>query len=273
MSHPLSLDPPSAALLIPLIGRARETQRREHLIDDPKAVEIVDALEVDVSQWDRGTLAGGASLRTALFDRLVQTFLDAHPDGTVVEVGVGLNTRFERLDNGRARWFEVDLPDTMALRRRFFEDAERRTMIVGDARALDWHDVVAEAGGPFCFVSEAVLTCLETEQVERALRGIGSRFPGSHLITDTLATANVEAQARDPIMSKLPPTSWFRWKCDDPRAIEAWGLRLEQTVTVLDAQADLVDRMPWMFRTAVRWIPGLLRGRVQDYRLNRYRFA
>lgn len=43
-------------------------------------------------------------LRTVLFDRWVADFLAAHPDGTVVEIGTGLNTRYERLDNGRGRW-------------------------------------------------------------------------------------------------------------------------------------------------------------------------
>jgi O-methyltransferase involved in polyketide biosynthesis len=38
----------------------------------------------------------------------------------MVELGTGLNTRFERLDNGRVHWFDLDLPDVMALRRVFF---------------------------------------------------------------------------------------------------------------------------------------------------------
>ena len=37
----------------------------------------------------------------------------------MVELGTGLNTRFERTDNGTAHWIDLDLPDTIALRRQF----------------------------------------------------------------------------------------------------------------------------------------------------------
>jgi len=35
------------------------------------------------------------------FDRFAQDFLSRHPDGVVVHIGCGLDTRFERVDNGR----------------------------------------------------------------------------------------------------------------------------------------------------------------------------
>ncbi|MEM8504361.1 MAG: class I SAM-dependent methyltransferase [Cyanobacteria bacterium P01_D01_bin.1] len=71
----------------------------------------------------------GATIRTRLFDQDVQSFLSEYPTGTVVETGCGLNTRFERLDNGQAQWFDLDLPDSLALRRQFFQDQPRRTML------------------------------------------------------------------------------------------------------------------------------------------------
>ncbi len=46
------------------------------------------------------------------------------PEGTVLEIGAGLKTRDERLDNGQASW--VDLTDSIALRRRSFTDTACR---------------------------------------------------------------------------------------------------------------------------------------------------
>ncbi|MGP3999547.1 class I SAM-dependent methyltransferase [Streptomyces sp. 8N706] len=71
----------------------------------------------------------GATLRTLLFDHWVRDFLRRHPDGTVVELGTGLNTRYERVADGRAHWFDVDLPDVIELRPAFFADGERRRML------------------------------------------------------------------------------------------------------------------------------------------------
>ncbi|MEM6926916.1 MAG: class I SAM-dependent methyltransferase [Myxococcota bacterium] len=266
----VELGPTQTTLLVPLLGRAVETRKRRGLVHDPKAVEIVEALDFDFAQWTGKPSLMGASLRTAMFDEDVQAFLDEHPEGTVVEIGAGLNTRYERLDNGRARWFELDLPDSMALRQQFFEDTERRTMIAGSALDTDWHDRVAETGGPWCFVSEAVLIYLDGPDVERVVRSLGTQFSGSWLVIDTTARAMVEGQDRHDVMKTLPRESWFRWICDDPAALEAWGTKLERSRTFADAGPEIVARLPWYYRAMLWLAPGLLRRRVDGYRLNRF---
>ncbi|MER7775824.1 hypothetical protein ABTZ21_12530 [Streptomyces sp. NPDC096191] len=61
-------------------------------------------------------------------------FLAEHPTGTVVEVGTGLSTRFEPVDNGRVRWFDLDLPDVVYLRQTVFTDPRAVTMIATSVR-------------------------------------------------------------------------------------------------------------------------------------------
>ena len=95
----------------------------------PAAVELVRRLDYDFAKWEGGRSLKGAMLRARMFDRYVEDFLAAHPRGTVVEIGCGLDTRFDRVDNGRVRWFDLDLPDAIALRRRFFDDEPRRAMV------------------------------------------------------------------------------------------------------------------------------------------------
>ena len=153
----VALGPVQETLLIPLLGRAAETQKANGLIQDDKAVEIVAALDYDFSKWQKSKTLAAATLRTRMVDQDVQAFLADHPTGTVVEIGCGLNTRFERLDNGQARWFDLDLPDSLALRRRFFQDEPRRIMLEASVLDTDWMETVAATGGPWCFISEAVI--------------------------------------------------------------------------------------------------------------------
>jgi O-methyltransferase involved in polyketide biosynthesis len=65
-------------------------------------------------------------------------FLSRHPQGTVVEIGAGLNTRFERLDNGAVHWFDLYLPDAVELRRRFLADSDRRKTLACSILDPDW---------------------------------------------------------------------------------------------------------------------------------------
>ena len=131
------------------------------MFKDPKAVEMVEALDYDFGKWNKSLAA--VVIRLRMFDQYVQEFLEENPNGTVVEIGCGLDTRFERLDNGKARWFEIDLPDVVELRRQFFQDEQRRTSLAASVLETDWMEQVAATGGPWMFISEAVIIYLEEE--------------------------------------------------------------------------------------------------------------
>src|SRR4051794_1921336 len=120
-------------LLITLWARAAESRQSRPILEDPRAVEIVDEIDYDFDRFGRETVITQptACVRATVFDRWVRQFMSEHPDGVIVEIGAGLDTRFERLDNGRVRWFDLDMPDSMAVRKRFFHETERRTFITG----------------------------------------------------------------------------------------------------------------------------------------------
>jgi O-methyltransferase involved in polyketide biosynthesis len=114
--HQVRLGAVQETLFITLAVRAAETQRKHPVLRDPKAVELLQSIDYDAAKYGRG--AGGfvTVLRTAIIDFWVREFLAAHPAATVVELGTGLNARFERVDNGQVHWFDLDLPDTIELR-------------------------------------------------------------------------------------------------------------------------------------------------------------
>ena len=144
-----------------------------------------------------------------MFDRYVESFLEAYPQGTVIEVGCGLDTRFDRVDNGHLRWFDLDLPDTIALRRHFFDDEPRRTMIAASVLETDWMARVKATGGPWMFVAEAVLIYLDAADARRAIVGLAKHFPGTRIAFDTTGTRMVESQDRHDAMRHLPRESWY----------------------------------------------------------------
>ena len=49
----VDLGPVQETLLIPLLGRAVETQKRNGLIQDKKAVSIVESLDYNFSKWEK----------------------------------------------------------------------------------------------------------------------------------------------------------------------------------------------------------------------------
>lgn len=230
-------------LLIPLYGRALLTRRGSALIRDPRAVEMVEAIDYDFAKFDGGPSLLGSVLRTRVFDLWVQRWLGAHPGGTVVEVGAGLNTRFERLDDGTVHWVDVDLPEAMALRRRFFAEAGRRRQVAGSVVDDGWVEAAAASPGPWLVVAEAVLCFLPEPEVHRALRqvaALAARGPaGSGVAFDTWGAWMRDNQDDHDALRVMDAR--VRWFCDTPAEVEALGLGLhaEETTTVADLPAEL----------------------------------
>lgn len=264
---PVALGDVQETMLIPLYARAVETRRERGLIHDPLSAEMVDAIDYDFRRFDQPVTLYGCVLRTSVFDGWVRDFLGEHPTGTVVEVGAGLNTRFERVDNGSMHWVDLDLPDAIDLRRRFFTESERRRIVAASILDPDWVPAVQQKPPPYFFAIEAVLMYLPEADVRRALGLITENFPGARIALDTGSRLMVDRQDSHPTMRFM--TARMRWACENPKDLESWvpGLRLVTSSTYTDVPRDTVRRLPLVYRTAfvaMRALPPLSR----MYRLN-----
>jgi len=122
-------------LLLTLYIRAMESQRPDALIKDEKAVELVTRMgydfdrirQIKMDEEDKVTVI----LRNLEFDRYTRDFLARHPEAVVIHVGCGLDSRFERVDNGRVGWYDLDLPEVIALRRKFIGGESGRYHLLG----------------------------------------------------------------------------------------------------------------------------------------------
>ena len=256
------------SMLVPLYARAVETQRRHPILKDPKAVEMVAAIDWDFRRFGQRSRTAGCALRSALLDEWVAAFLSRHPEGTVVEIGAGLNTRFERLDNGAVRWFDLDLPDVVALRRRFFADSDRRRTLACSIVESNWVAAVGQSPGPHFFVAETVFVYLTEQDVKAALARIAGNFPEARIAFDTVGPRAIAHTNKDH--ERLNLDARFVWACPDPTEIEGWGLglRLVESLGLTDIPASLWSRLPWLMRAGFRAMSPLLPGIADVYRFN-----
>ncbi len=266
--HSIHLGPAQETLLVPLYARALETRRKRRILNDPKAVEMVASIDWDFPRFGQRLRVFACSLRCAVFDGLVADFLARHPAGTVVEIGVGLSTRFDRLDNGRIHWFDLDLPDSAALRRQFFTDTERRTTLAASVLDPDWIEAVRRSPGPYFFVAETVLVYLPEPRVKDALSQIARSFPGATIAFDTANRGAVNRGNRDFVRRNI--AARFAWACEDPIEIERWniGLRLLESPIPRNVFDALKPRLSLAARAAIflfRAVPPRLR---QSYRID-----
>jgi O-methyltransferase involved in polyketide biosynthesis len=262
------LGPVPETLLVPLYARAVESRRKHPILEDPWAVGMVESIDWDFQRFNQRSRVIGCTLRSAIFDQWVKKFLLSHPEGTVVEIGSGLNTRFERLDNGRVHWYDLDLPEVVELRRKFFSDTERRTTLATSVLDAGWMATVRRSPGPYFLVAETVFVYLKEQEVKAALAQIAANVPSVNVAFDTISRRAIDGGNKDHARRKLEAR--FAWACEDPREIESWniGLRLVESRTIVDVPEPLASGLSLPIRTSFRVLRELFPKLMKMYQLN-----
>jgi O-methyltransferase involved in polyketide biosynthesis len=165
------------------------------------------------------------AMRARQFDRFARSFLDRNPGGLMVDIGCGLDTRFDRLHDSQMTWMGLDLPEVIELRRRFLPDAKRGQTLARSMFDLRWLDVVAQVNKSVIFLAEGVFSYFGEAEVKAVITALAARFPDAELVFEAYSPLTVNIHKHT---SKLLKETGIHadWAVDDPRKLEAWGLRL-----------------------------------------------
>ena len=152
----------SETLLIPLWAKAVEQERDERLLTDPEAPRMLAQIDYDFSKFKNIVMSQvGCCGRAQIFDNEAQKFIAAHPDAVVVQLGAGLDTRFERLGRPQiTAWYDLDLPEVIALRRQLLPESTNHYLAIS-LFDESWMQTVAAHGKPVLLLSA------NTEQVRQ----------------------------------------------------------------------------------------------------------
>ena len=125
--------------------------------------------------------------RTILLDRMVGDFIRENPQGTVVNIACGLDTRVYRLKTPPSvRWYNLDLPETIEVRRRFLKEEGHISMIAKSAMDEGWAAEIEERPGRTLVIVEGLVMYLTQEDVKKILSIISGRFPRVEVIMETM---------------------------------------------------------------------------------------
>ena len=193
----LKLGDVQTTALIPLAVKANETLRKNARINDKKAVEIIKSLNIDTAQYDKFMSHEGVIARTIMLDRQLKGIIQNNPDTVIVNVGAGFDDRFSRMDNGKILWFDLDLPDAIAARKKAFSERDRVTMIAGSALEDSWCGQVKESlsgrKSKPVFIAEGLFMYLTLDQIRIFLEVLKNNFPDGGIL---IAEQNCKAMQK-----------------------------------------------------------------------------
>jgi O-methyltransferase involved in polyketide biosynthesis len=175
----------------------RSLAARQGVLDDPKALELVEAIDYPFQErFGGGETATWQGLRVRAFDTEIRKVLHRKPDATVVALGEGLETQFWRVDNGRVRWVTVDLPESVALRERFLPGGEAIAASALDTAA--WAHVE-----PDLITAQGLLMYLTRDEVH----GLFAAMPPAQVVFDVVAPGLANRRPRRDAY-EAPPWTW-----------------------------------------------------------------
>ncbi|MGE3724535.1 MAG: class I SAM-dependent methyltransferase [Candidatus Sericytochromatia bacterium] len=230
----------SSTMLITLFARAKESSSKDPLIQDKKAEAMIAQIKQAVLGSDNpihqkilkdqypAKLGVTMALRSRRFDRYVQAFLNNYPNGTVINLGCGLDTRFDRIDNGQVYWYDLDFPEVIELRRQFMIENARHRFLAGSILDPHWLDAI-EKNSPVLILAEGVLMYLKEEEVKSLFSLIHSAFGKAEIVCEVTHRYWVEKMKHPYMQWKLKRQlgmtggAVFQFGMPDSRYFESWN--------------------------------------------------
>ena len=184
MREKIKLSGVPETMLQTIYARAKESRGRG-AIHDAKAEEIIEKLDYDFSLADKDTaMRSGVIARTIVLDKLTKSWLASHPGAVVVNIACGLDTRCYRM-SGYAHWYNLDLPETMAVREKLLPESGTISQIAMSAMD-DWGGEIKEQNTPVLIIIEGLTMYLTETDVQQIFTVISNRFSKATVFVETM---------------------------------------------------------------------------------------
>lgn len=140
-----------------------------------------------------------------------------------MNIGCGLDTTFDRVDNGTIQWFDLDMPDVIALRKQYFQETERRRMLAFSVFDNAWYSE-RKNKTHVLFLIAGVLYYFTEQQVKELFISFHNAFPGVEIVFDYSSNKGV-ALANKKVIDKsgMKQSAYLQWGIDDVTELERWN--------------------------------------------------
>lgn len=230
-------------LLIPLYAKANG----QPIFIDEKAQQILDQIEYPFNELKIPKKTAVTLLvRAEKLDSYAQAFLQRNPNGLILHLGCGLDSRCLRVAHEQATWIDLDMPDVIALRRKLYPENEGYKMIASSVTDLTWLNQVAVQQQPVLVIAEGLLMYLRENEIRDLFLALQTRFPGCEVAFDAFSRYTTERIKNHPSLKKTGAE--IHWGIDDPHDIEKWSKGIEFLEEWYFSQSPLVSKMDAFYK-------------------------
>lgn len=225
-------------LFITVYMRALDAQQEHPVLGDNKSLELMNRIDYSFEKYSgiKTMSRLGTCVRLKYIDNELEKFISTHQNTIVVNIGCGLDDRYNRIKNAsEAIFYELDIPESIQLREQLIPRRENQYLIAESAFETDWLDYLQEKhpDSHFIFIAEGVFMYFPEEKVRNLLIAIANRFPESTVIFDGLSEYLSRHSDKHDTLRKAKAV--FAWGFDDNLVFEKWhpALRVDKVFYIM----------------------------------------
>lgn len=235
MTSTLKLDGVKETLLLPLWGRAFETKKNNPLLNDYTALKIIENIGYDFSliQEKVNPLSRASWISRAIyFDDKISTFIRNNPDGSVINIGCGLDTTYERINSDKAAWYELDFPEVINIRKQFLDERVNRIFLPFSVFDTKWYDEIKNRTNVLLLFA-GVIYYFEEPQVKALFATVPKYFKCIDIIFDYVSPKGVKAANKKLIEeSGMDKNAYLKWGINNIYEMEKWDKSIKVIETM-----------------------------------------
>ncbi|MGA1792599.1 MAG: class I SAM-dependent methyltransferase [Thermoplasmatota archaeon] len=199
--------------MITLRSRVVESEKKDPVITDPKGKEILERarsiLPAEIRdrllrRRLRTSLTSYIALRARKYDRYTREFLERNPEGIVVSLGCGFDTRYWRAVNGPGKYFELDLPPVIDLKRKLLGNDAPYEMIGASVLDDEWIGRISSVRKDrVLFLAEGLLMYLKPGDVKGLIGKMSETFSASELVAEVVTEKYTKGMWKKIVEKKM----------------------------------------------------------------------
>ncbi|MBR3765186.1 MAG: class I SAM-dependent methyltransferase [Clostridia bacterium] len=239
----------SLTLFIPLYGKAMMS--REGFLADETAEKIVSEVDFDFAKVDRSRkLAIYMAMRAALYDGYVRDFAAEHPDGLILQLGVGLDSRVRRVPVSNP-WYDLDFPEVIALRRTYFPEDDRYHLIGAPALPVTWLADIPKAAHALV-LAEGLSMYLSEGDMRVLMAALQAHFGHTTFIFDAYSRSAAKLSALKNPVNAVKARIDFAMDAPETLLTDTQGMRCAYATGIITLEA--IDRLKGTDRLRFRFM-------------------
>ncbi len=214
-------------MILPLWGRATYGEKFPELLNDFKSKEILTKIDIDTSDYyPRFTEYFDLTFvnRARKLDLAVKENLKIFPKSTVVNFGAGMDTGYLRINDSTARWYDLDLPEAIKLKRKFVEETENYTFITKSVLDQSWlSQIDFTIGNGIIFLAGGLFMYFRESEVVSLLEKLAENFLGGKIVFDIGSKRSMRIANKRSIQKGKTEWIWYLAVNKPEKEIPDWS--------------------------------------------------